>query len=364
MFRNRKALALCLALCLGLPADRIVGQKSHLTEVGREKNTKSTRDGVLWENPQDIASRNLYYGPGGEKHAPHPGFTYLKEDLAGTSLKFDVRDSDGVKWRVKLGPEARPETVATRLVWAVGYITTEDYFLPDIHVDEMGALKRKPRPGQIAPNGAIHNARLKRMEDEKKAENWAWTDNPFSGSRELNGLRVMMALINNWDLKDENNGVYESKHHKSDAAADSDGESAGDTAGNKRPAQYVVSDLGASFGAPGVAWRFSRSKDNLEAYADSRFITKTTPDYVDFRTPARPAWWDCLANPHDYLMRSRMTWIGHRVPRADAKWIGQLLAQLSLRQIEDAFRAGGYSPVEAEAFSAIVQKRIEALKNL
>ena len=36
-----------------------------------------------------------------------------------------------MKWRVKLGVEARPETVASRLVWAVGYYANEDYFLPE-----------------------------------------------------------------------------------------------------------------------------------------------------------------------------------------------------------------------------------------
>ena len=44
--------------------------------------------------------------------------------------KFTVRDAQGGKWKIKLGDEARPETVATRFVWAVGFHTDEDYFLP------------------------------------------------------------------------------------------------------------------------------------------------------------------------------------------------------------------------------------------
>ena len=52
----------------------------------------------------------------------------------------------------------------------------------------------------------MHNARLKRyLEGEEKNGTWKWKDNPFTGTREFNGLRVMMALINNWDLKDVNN---------------------------------------------------------------------------------------------------------------------------------------------------------------
>ncbi len=34
-------------------------------------------------------------------------------------------------------------------------------------------------------------------------------DDPFEDTREWNGLRVMMALMNNWDLKDENNAIYD-----------------------------------------------------------------------------------------------------------------------------------------------------------
>ena len=67
----------------------------------------------------------------------------------------------GVKWRVKLGPEAQPETAATRLAWGVGYFTDEDYLVPYLRVLEMPA---KLHRGQslIAPGGYMLNARLER----------------------------------------------------------------------------------------------------------------------------------------------------------------------------------------------------------
>ena len=78
----------------------------------------------------------------------------------------------------------------------------------------------------------MHAVRLKRhLEDQKKIENWKWSDDSVAGSRELNGLKVMMALINNWDLKDENNELYGGK--------------------NAAEQVYIVSDLGASFGTTG-----------------------------------------------------------------------------------------------------------------
>ena len=68
----------------------------------------------------------------------------------------------------------------------------------------MPLLKRGQK--LVGPDGTMHNVRLKRyLKDEKKVGEWKWRDNPFTRQRELNGLRVMMALMNNWDLKDENN---------------------------------------------------------------------------------------------------------------------------------------------------------------
>jgi hypothetical protein len=83
---------------------------------------------VLWHDPTDMETRNLLYGSGGEDHQPHGTFTFVAEDTEGTNPKLDVRDQDGVKWKVKLGPEARPEVAASRFLWAAGYFTQEDTF--------------------------------------------------------------------------------------------------------------------------------------------------------------------------------------------------------------------------------------------
>jgi ABC-type multidrug transport system fused ATPase/permease subunit len=213
-FRLLQCIVFTVAILLMLPASSAAKHtnKSHDTNAAVSANAPA----VLWRNPGDIASRNLYYGPGGEKDAPHTTYTFLKEDLNTTSPKFDVRDENEVKWRVKMSVEARPEIVATRLVWAVGYWATEDYLLPEMHVENMPYLKRGQK--LVDPDGTVHDVPLKRYsKDEKKIGDWQWRDNPFERQRELNGLRVMMALMNNGDLKDENNSVYEEK--KGDWAA-------------------------------------------------------------------------------------------------------------------------------------------------
>ena len=296
---------------------------------------------VLWTEPKDLATRSLYYGPGGKRHEPHGPFTFVKEDRGGTNPKFLVRDAYGVEWKVKLGLEARSETAASRIVWAAGYATDEDYLVRDMQI---GGMPRHLHRGQklIGPGGTVHNARLEReREGEKKSGSWRWKRNEFAGSREWNGLRVLMALLNNWDLKDVNNAVYDT--------------------GSKRI--YMVSDLGAGFGSAGRSWPAARAKDNLNSYSRSKFIRRLTPTTVDFQTPSRPAIF-YVVNPKAYIMRIRMESLGRDVPRADAKWVGQLLARLSPSQIRDAFRASGYSPEEIDGFSRVLEERIALLTDL
>lgn len=296
---------------------------------------------VLWRDPVDIASRNLIYGPGGEKNQPQGPFVFVKEDLHGTNPKFVIKDSAGVKWKLKLGGEARPETAASRIVWAAGYFADDDYFVPDLVISGVPPNLHRGEK-YVDPDGYTHNARLKRyIEGEEKFGTWKWKENPFTGTREFNGLRVMMALINNWDLKDVNNTVYEYE-------------------GNSI---YLVSDLGSSFGTTGFAMTKGESKGNLESYTRSKFIQKIAPPVVDFFGPGPPAL-DHIVQPGNFKSRFDMEWIGKQIPIADARWLGQILARLSEKQIQDAFGAAGFSPQEVAGFSGTLESRIAELNKL
>ena len=221
--------------------------------------------GILWEDPVDIRSRNLYYGPGGRQGQPRQPFTFIQEDHGGTNPKFDVQDAAGNRWKVKLGVEARPETAATRLLWAVGFVTNENYLLTEAKVKNMPSHLKRGRE-LVGGDGSIRVARMQRPPRKKKVGNWDWKHNPFVGTREFNGLRVMMALLSNWDLKESNNSIY------------NDGDEAG-------PVLYEVSDLGSSFGRTGESYRSVTSKNNLRAYQRSKFVSKVTPDRVSFNFP-------------------------------------------------------------------------------
>lgn len=312
-----------------------------------QKRDAASAQGValLWQDPGDISSRNLFYGRGGKEHQPQPPVKFLKEDKHGHTPKFDIEDTDGKKWRAKLGAEAQPETAAARLLWAVGYFSNEDYFVQDLEVTGLPPQIGRGGDQFVISPGHVRGARLQRHPGgQKREQKWDWKHNPFVGTREFNGLRVMMVLVSNWDLKEDNNAIFDGK-------------------GNSEEKQYEVSDLGSTFGTSGRRFTDEGSKNNLNAYRKARFISTITPDHVDFDFPRRPPFIFIPALPY-YIHEIRLRWIGNHIPRADAKWIGGLLAQLSPEQIRDAFRAAGYSPEKVEGFSHVVEARIAELKRL
>jgi hypothetical protein len=295
---------------------------------------------VVWHETVEVPQLNLIHGAGGKEDAPLPDarYKFLKEDESGSNPKFDVEDDGGIRWRVKLGPEPRAETAATRLLFAAGYFVDEDYYIEDLPVEGLPKLHR----GQsfVSGNGIVHGARLeRRMKEVKKLGTWEWDKNPFVGSKEFNGLRVMMALVNNWDLKTVNNSIYQMETQT----------------------VYAVTDVGATFGRTGNT--ATRSKSNLKDFEDSKFIDKITPDHVDFVLHSRPLFIAAFDVPN-YHERTAMQSITKHIPRSDAKWLGQRLAQLTEDQIRDCFRAGGYTPEEVEGYTRVIRHRIAELNAL
>ena len=307
------------------------------TSAQPAKRTATMKEAAtLWRQPSDIKTRNLLFGPGGQAGQPRAPFTFVEEDRGGSNPKFVVRDAGGVRWKVKLGEEARPETAATRLLWAVGYFTDVTYYVPRFRVARLPKLSRGEK--YVSPDGTIFGARFERS--FKKLDDWSWFENPFVGTREFDGLRVMMALMNKWDLKQQNNAIYR----------------VGD-----RELRYVVSDLGDTFGKTGGDW--TRSKGDVEDYAGSKFIDKATNREVDLVLHSRPPALYAVAVPY-YVKRTKMEKVSEDIPRSHARWIGQWLAQLSSGQIRDAFRAAGYAPPDVAAYSHKVSERIRQLNML
>ncbi|MEO8051785.1 MAG: hypothetical protein ABI833_15305 [Acidobacteriota bacterium] len=331
---QRLPAAFSLVACaLILQVNTTAAQASRATEDNQSSSP------VLWTDRGDIRSLDLIGGAGGREHQPSGPFTFVEEDKGGTAAKFIVKDGQGTRWKAKLGEEVQSETAATRLVWAAGYFTDEDYYLPEISVQNMPKLKRGNQ--FVSAGGVVRGVRLERyLKGQKKEGNWSWFKNPFVGTKELNGLRILMALINNWDLKEINNAIYVEK--------------------GERP-RYVVSDLGATFGETGST--LTRSKSDPRDYKDSEFIQKVTPDHVDFHMSSRPFFLSAIHVPY-YAERTRMQDVAKDIPLADAKWLGSILGQLSDDQLRDCFRAAGYSDKDVEGNATIVKQRIMDLNRL
>lgn len=271
---------------------------------------------VLWRAPVNIDSRNLYLGPGGVAMKPDlRRVKFIKEEKGGYSKKFRIRDSSGREWVAKVGKEAQSETAAVRLVWAAGYETEINYLVPRL---------------TITGKGRFENVRLEaRPRSEKRLDEWKWEKNPFVGTRELQGLKVMMLLLDNWDIKDSNNQIISVRET------------------NKL--RYIISDLGATFGKTGslpLFWRITRSRNNPEDYQKAKFVEGVKGNIVNFR----------------YGGKKRE--IFDDITVAQARWIGEWLSRLSRNQITDAFRAANYSPEEVETLTEAVLDRVEQLITL
>ena len=294
----------------------LASEKSSKPDVKSDVKPKpGAGSAVIWREPTDIASRDLFYGPGGKDRLPRGKLKFIKEDTNGVNPKFNVVDEGGTKWGIKFGDEAKPETAATRLVWAVGYFTNEDYYLADLDV---GLLWQKMTRGKnVIRDEKLEGARFKRHNTGERAiADWSWDSNPFVGTRELDGLKIMMEIICNVDLKSSNQHVYTTPE------------------GERR---YIAADLGSSFGKAGKTRFYTKGK--LKDFQSLPLIKSAGPDYIDF-------------------------WRFTHIPRAHAKWIAGYLAQLSDQQISDAFRAAHFSPEEVEGFSKKVREKINELQQL
>jgi len=273
---------------------------------------------VLWNAPNDIRSRNLFLGPGGEAMKPDlSSITLLEEDKGGYSgTKYRIRDGAGREWVAKVSKESQSEVAAVRLLWAAGFETEINYL-----------VRRLTIPGK----GTFEDVRLEgRPNSEKRLDEWKWEQNRFVGRREFQGLKIMMLFLENWDIKDSNNEIIQVK-------------------GTKR-LRYVVSDLGATFGKTGgglpFVWTITRSRNNPEDYEKAKFVEGVKGNLVKFRYSGKKK--DLFDD----------------ITVAQARWLGGWLSRLRKDQIRDAFRAANYSADEINTLTETVVDRIEQLRTV
>jgi hypothetical protein len=299
---NRLMQLALIVTCLALSFVSVEAQK---------KKAKKAFSGtpILWEQV-DVASQDLYLGPGGQEMIPDlSSIKFIRQEKGGYSKKFRIEDGSGNIWVAKIGREAQSETAAVRLLSAIGYKTEVNYLVPRLTI-----------PGQ----GTFSNVRLEaRPRDVDRGDPWKWGRSPFEKTRQMQGLKLMMAFLNNWDMKSDNNVVlrYRGKDY------------------------YAISDLGVSFGKTGnnslpLFWRIGRSRNMPEDYARARYIKGVSKDRVHV------------------LFNGKNRRKVRDITRADARWLADLLTQLSDKQIRDAFRAANYTPAQINILTQAVKNRI------
>jgi len=338
----RKSFILTLILMAGF-STLAYGQKQ--TSVTLPVGTP-----VTWRDPGDIASRDLRYGPGSAELAPAAPFTFVEEIKTGVSPKFKVKDANGIVWSVKMGEEAQAETVASRLVWSMGYFADEAYYFDRVEVTSLPKLSR----GQnfVEGNKIVRGVRFepKRI-DVQRGATWDWLDNPFVGQREFNGLKVMMVLLANYDTRIDNNQIYTVKN----------------SATGELEARYVVNDIGATFGHVGGLGG-KRAKNSLEDFRSGKFVESVENGIVNFEYNTKPkgaGGFFASVFKGGYAKRQANKEKAMRsIPVEDARWIGTMLSKLSDEQLRDAFRAANYDKGTTDGFIAVLRGRINELTQL
>jgi hypothetical protein len=303
---------------------------------------------ILWRDPGEIASKDLRFGPGAAELAPAAPFKFVEEDKDGESPKFIATDANNVNWSVKLGTEAQSETVATRLVWAVGYFAEEAYYFDRVQVENLQPLSRGKE--FVVNSNTVVNARFEpRREGIIKGDKWDWNKNPFADTKELNGLKVIMILLNNFDARSDNNRILIVQNPQT----------------QQREARYVVTDLGATLGKSGGLGG-TRSKNNFEDFLSTKFVRGVKEGVVEFDYDTRPTglgMFSVLYPPY-YKGEVKKEKTMRGIPVEHAKWIGSLLAQLTDDQLRSAFRAAGYDTRIMEEYVAAIRERIGQLTRL
>ena len=290
----------------------------------------------IWKEPGPIAGLDPATGPGGADGLPRPPFVFLKEHLTGSQPCVAVRDARGRVWRVKWGPEARSEAFAVRFAWSCGYFAEITHFIASGTIEGSTELRRAQEC--VAADGSFRNARFE-LEDPSvkkmfEEHSWSWADNPFVGSRELSGLKIVVMLLSNWDTKDRrdvargsNTAIFE--HHIA----------------GRREAWYLVTDWGGSMGKWGASI-VTRGHWDPQGFADQtpQFVSGIDNGYVVFGYTGQ-----------------RTADIAADIPLEHVRWFHRYVDRLDEKYLMTALTASGASSEEATQFARALSERIRQL---
>ncbi len=295
-------------------------------------------ENVLWTDPGDVASLDFVNGVGGKDMAPQSPFVFIQEDFSGSNPKVFVKDANNRKWSVKWSKEAHSDVFSSRMAWACGFVAQPEYYVAQGQIQGIDkSLKRAA--SVIHGDGNFTSARFQFRSDDPKFltdAGWSWVNNPFRGSPQVHGLKILMMLVSDWDNKDARDRDRDSNLAIFQAQ------------GQDGPRYlYFVADWGGSMGKwGGVA---GRDKWDAKGFAEQtrEFVKGVHKGNVEFGYTGQ--------RTEDQVRDIRVS---------DVQWLLQYLGRVTDDQLRQGLQASGATPDEVESFTASLRARISQLQQV
>jgi len=164
---------------------------------------------------------------------------------------------------------------------------------------------------------------------------WSWSDNPFVGTTQLNGLKILTMLVSNWDSKDQrdvsrgsNTAIFE---YRSSLWT--------------REARYLIADWGGAMGRWG-ATVISRGRwdvDGFEAQTP-QFVTGVVDGWVNFG-----------------YIGQRTNEVARGISVDDARWFYDYARQVTEPALREALSLCGATGDESVRFARALVDRIRQI---
>jgi hypothetical protein len=225
-----------------------------------------------------------------------------------------------------------------RVASSCGYFAEETHFVASGTITGATTLGRA-RDCIDERDGSFYDGRFE-LDDPAvnkmfEEHSWAWDDNPFVGTRELNGLKIVVMLLSNWDTKDRrdvargsNTAIFEHR-----------------LANGRREARYLLIDWGGSMGRWGSN-PATRGRWNAEGFAEQTpgFVTGVADGCVTFGYAGQ-----------------RTADVAHGIPLEHVRWFSPYLEQLTEDYLSRALSVSGASAEDTPRFVAALRDRIRQI---
>jgi len=331
-----RSLTTCILLiCLSLlqsafsSPDKVIAPKMEKFAPG---------ENILWTNPGDVASLDFVYGVGGQEKAPQPPFSFIKEDFSGSNPKVLVKDANNRNWSVKWSKEAHSDVFSSRMAWACGFVAQPEYYVAQGQIQGI-AKPLKRAAAEIHGDGYFTAARFQFRSDDPRFltdAGWSWVNNPFRGTPQLQGLKVLMMLVSDWDNKDARDQDRDSNLAIFQAQ------------GSDGPRYlYFIADWGGSMGK----WGNVASRDKW----DAKGFAEQTREFEKGVHKGIVEWGFRGQRTEDQVRDIRVS---------DVQWLLQYLGSVTDDQLRKGLEASGATPDEVESFTASLRGRISQLQRV